>query len=180
GVVTDPISKEVAEVLQLPEINGVVVTEVIAGSEADKAGMRIDDVIVEVNGREVANTEDLGTKIALLRVGQDFDLTVIRDSEEIQVRGTVQEHQIGNELLPGVYIDEIPSSHPYYGRIRGVVISAVNSRRSALNLQPDDIILEINTTSISRVTDIERIDLDSRPLVLRVLRGTQQFRLILH
>lgn len=179
GVVTDQISKDVAELLELPNINGVVVTEVIAGSEADKAGMRIDDVIVEVDGREVANTEDLGTKIALLRVGQDFDLTVIRDGEEIQVRGTVQEYEIGNELLPGIYVDDIPSSHPYYGQIRGVVIAAVDSRRSELNLQPDDIILEINTTSISRVSEIERIDLDRRPLILRILRGTQQFRLIL-
>ena len=179
GVVTDQISKDVAELLDLPDINGVVVTEVIAGSEADKAGMRIDDVIVEVDGREVANTESLGTKIALLRIGQDFDLTVIRDGEEIAVRGTVQEYQIGNELLPGIYVDDIPASHPYYGRIRGIVITSVDSRRSELNLQPDDIILEINNTNISRATETQRIDLEKRPLILRILRGTQQFRLIL-
>ena len=179
GVRSEPVSRDLAELLELPDINGVVVTEVIAGSEADKAGMRIDDVIIEVDGREVANSEDLGTKIALLRVGEEFDLTVIRDGEEFQVRGTVQEYQIGNELLPGIYVDEIPSSHPYYGQIRGVVISAVDSRRSELNLQSDDIILEINTTSISRVSDIQNVDLDSRPLILRVLRGRQQFRIIL-
>lgn len=179
GVRSEPVSRDLAVLLELPDINGVVVTEVIAGSEADKAGMRIDDVIIEVDGREVANSEDLGTKIALLRVGQEFDLTVIRDGEEFQVRGTVQEYQIGNELLPGIYVDEIPSSHPYYGQIRGVVISAVDSRRSELNLQSDDIILEINTTSISRVADIQNVDLESRPLILRVLRGRQQFRIIL-
>ncbi len=179
GVRTEPISKDVAEALELPDINGVVVTEVIAGSGADKAGMRIDDVITEVDGTKIANREYLWTKIALLRVGQEFDLTIIRNGEEIQVRGTVQEFQIGNELVPGIYIDEIPASHPYYGRIRGVVVSSIDSRISDSKLQKGDLILEINTTSISRLADIRALDLERRPLILRVLRGTQQFREIL-
>lgn len=179
GVRTEAISKEVAAALDLPDISGVVVTEVVAGSGADKAGMRIDDVITEVEGTAIANREYLWTKIALLRVGQEFDLTVIRNGEEIQVRGTVQEFQLGNELVPGIYVDEIPASHPYYGRIRGVVVSSIDSRISASKLQKGDLILEINTTNISRLADIQALDLNRRPLILRVLRGTQQFRLIL-
>ena len=179
GVFTEAISKEVADVLGLPDINGVVVIEVIPGSGADKAGMRIDDVITKVNGTEIVNREYLSTKIALLRVGQEFDLTVIRNGKEIQVTGTVQDFQLGNELLPGIYIDEIPASHPYYGRIRGVVVSSVDSRLSEEKLQKGDIILEINTTNISRLADIKTRELGQRPLILRVLRGTQQFRLII-
>lgn len=179
GISIDPVSSDVAKVLDLPNINGVVVTKVVTGSGADKAGLRIDDVITEVDGTEIANRQDLVTKIALLRVGQPFDLTVYRDGEEIRIQGTVQEQHTGGELVPGVFVDEIPSSHPHYGRIRGVVVSAVDSRRNATNLQVDDLILEINTTSISNVSDIRKVDLNSTPLILRVLRGTQQFRLIL-
>lgn len=179
GISIDPVSNDVAELLNLPNINGVVVTKVIAGSGAEKAGVRIDDVITEVDGKEIGNRQDLITKIALLRVGQSFDLTVYRDGEKIRIKGTVQEQQTGVELLPGVFIDEIPASHPHHGRIRGVVIAAVDSRRNETNLQVDDIILEINRTNISRLSDIQEIDFLRTPLILRVLRGTQQFRLIL-
>ncbi len=179
GIAFDPVTNELKQVLGLPDISGVVVTKVIAGSGADVAGMRIDDVITEVDGRKIANSQDLMTKIALLRVGQEFDLTVFRNGEEIEVQGTVQEFKIGNELVPGVYVDDIPASHPYYGRIRGVVVSTVDSRRSEAQLLVGDIILEINTTRISRPADIQALDMERRPLILLVLRGTQQFRLIL-
>ena len=178
GIEYLPVTKNLSDKLELPNIQGVVVTKVIAGSGADKAGMRIDDVITEVDGRQIANSKDLITKIKLLRVGQTFDLTVIRNGDPIQVQGTVQEYQPGNELLPGVYVNNIPSSHPYYRRIRGIVVSAVDSRRTQANLMVDDVILEIDRTPISRLADLELIELDSRPLVLRVLRGTQQFRLV--
>ena len=177
GIEYSPLTSDVAGALELPTINGVVVTKVIAGSGADKAGMRIDDVITEVDGREIANSQDLITKIALLRVGQEFDLTVFRNGEEIQVQGTVQEFKIGNELVPGIYVDDIPASHPYYGRIRGVVVSTVDGRRSDVQLLVGDIVLEINRESVSRLSDLQQIDLERRPLILRVLRGTQQFRL---
>lgn len=177
GIEYRPLSKEYADILELPTIKGVIVTKVIAGSGAEKAGMRIDDVITEVDGREIANSQDLLTKIALLRVGQEFDLTVFRSGEELQIQGTVQEFKIGNELVPGVFVDDIPASHPYYGRIRGVVVSSVDARLSDAQLLEGDIILEINRASISRLSDLLLLDVKQRPLILRVLRGTQQFRL---
>ena len=178
GIEYAPVTKDLSELIDLPETNGVVVTKVVAGSGADKAGMRIDDVITKVDGKEITNSQDLITRIALLRVGQPFDLTVIRNGEAINVQGTVQEYQPGIELLPGIYVDDIPSSHPHYGKIRGVVVSAVDSRRSESNFMVDDVILEINRTPISRTSDVESMNLRGRPLILRVLRGTQQFRLL--
>ena len=177
GIEFRPITKEYADALDLPTVNGVVVTKVVAGSGAEKAGMRIDDVITEVDGKEIANSQDLLTKIALLRVGQKFDLKVFRTGEEIQIQGTVQEFEIGNELVRGVYVDDIPASNPYYGRIRGVVVSTVDGRITATQLMVGDIILEINRERISRLSDLQSINLNRRPLILLVLRGTQQFRL---
>ena len=179
GIEYVPVSREFADMLELPSLKGVVVTKVIAGSAADTAGMRIDDVILEVDGREIANSNDLPTKIALIRVGQEFDLTVMRKGELIEVEGTVQESQLGNELLPGIFVDNIPSSHPYYQRIRGVVVAAVDSRRSSdVHLLEGDIVLEINSNTVSRLKDLQKVDLDRRPMILRVVRGTQQFRII--
>ncbi len=179
GIEFRPITRQYADTLGLPTINGVVVTKVIAGSGAERAGMRIDDVITEVDGKEIVNSQDLLTKIALLRVGQEFNLKVIRKGEEIQFQGTVQEFEIGNELVPGVYVDNIPASHPYYGRIRGIVVSTVDRRLTETQLLVGDVVLEINRERISRLGDLQSVELDNRPLILLVLRGSQQFRMVL-
>ena len=179
GIVIEQVSQDLATALELPATNGVVVTKVIPGSAADQAGMRIDDVIVEFDDRPITNNADLVTRIALLRIGQKFDLTVIRGRKEIAVEGIVQEYKRGVEILTGIYVDEIPSSHPYYGRIRGLVVSAVDSRISGSNnIMVDDILLQVNQSSISRVADLDLVNLQARPMLLRLLRGTQEFRLI--
>ena len=179
GIVIEPVTQDVARALGLTTNQGVVVTEVYAGTSADKAGMRIDDVITAFNGEQITNNADLGTKIALLRVGQDFDLTVIRSGREIQIEGDVQETNRGLELIPGIYVAEIPSSHPHYGRIRGVMVSSVDSRTTGSDkIQVGDIVLQVNRTGISQVTDLGKVNLDYRPLVLGIVRGTQEFRLV--
>ncbi len=179
GIEIQQLTKDVADVLDLPNANGVVVVKVIAGSGADQAGIRIDDVIRKINGKDVVNAADLVTKIALLRLGEKFDLTIYRGGREIQIEGTVQDFQSGTELLSGIYVEDIPPSHPYYGRIRGIVVSAVDTRFQDTKLQVGDVILQINRTSISHISDLENIDLNTSPLGLRVLRGTQQFRLLI-
>ena len=180
GIMIEPLTQDVAEAIGLSTSNGVVVTEVIGGSGADQAGMRINDVIVAFNGKEITNNADLVTRIALLRVGQEFDLTVMRNGEPINIRGNVQEFQRGEELISGIFVDEIPSSHRHYGRIRGIAVSAVDPRiNNANRLQIDDIVLQINRISIGRMSDLTKINLNYRPLILRVLRGTQQFNVVI-
>lgn len=179
GIVVEPITQEVQNLLELPTQDGVFVKVVVAGSAADAAGMRIDDVITAVNGKEITNRADLSTTISLLRIGEKFNLSVIRNGNEIQVEGTVQDIETGIELVPGVQVSEIPSTHPHYGRIRGVVVSAIDSRRNDLNLIVDDVILGINRTGISRLSDLDKFNLSSRPLILMVLRGSQQFRMVI-
>lgn len=179
GVQIYPVTEEVAATLELSTKNGVVVTEVVPNSGAERAGMRIDDVIIAVDGKTITNRADMLTAIALLRIGQEFDLTVIRGGNEVQIQGIVQDFQTENEMVKGISVADIPSSHPYYGRVRGVVVSAVDSRLNQSNLVVDDLILEINRTAISSIEDLKRVNLQQRPMFLRVLRGTQQFRLII-
>lgn len=178
GIEYELVDKEIADKMALPTVNGVMVVKVITGSGADKAGMRIDDVITAIDGKPIENSSDLLNRIALLRVGQSFDITVIRDGSELQIQGTVQAAADGSELVSGVFVENIPASHPHYGRIRGIVVSAVDDRLNRSQLMVDDIVTSINRSRISNMTDLARTNTDSRPLILGVLRGTQQFRII--
>lgn len=179
GLQIAPITADLVKVLELPTSAGVVVTEVFPGSGASQANMQINDVIIAFNGKPITNNADLVTSIALLRIGQKFELTVIRSGKQMQIEGVVQEYQRDDELVSGVFVDDIPANHPYYGRIRGIVVSAIDGRENTSRLMEGDIILEINRVGIRSMKDLANVDLSQRPLALRVVRGTQEIILLI-
>ncbi len=58
---------------------GIEVVEVVAGSPAERAGLRPEDLIVEVDGREVADVGDLQRLMGAERIGRSVELGVVRD-----------------------------------------------------------------------------------------------------
>lgn len=72
GVTVHDLSKDMADRLGLNNTNGVVVTDVKAGSFADDIGLNRGDVIVEVNKQKVNNEEDFNRIVSGLKSGQDI------------------------------------------------------------------------------------------------------------
>lgn len=82
GVQIQPVTKEIAEAIGLKEPKGALVAEAIAGSPAEKAGIRTGDTIVAVNGETVREAKDLSRKIAAFPPGKSVTLTVFRDGKD--------------------------------------------------------------------------------------------------
>jgi putative serine protease PepD len=61
---------------------GAFVTEVVPGSAADTGGLEVGDVIVEIDGREVAASSDVRDAVIAHEPGDEVDLKVLRDGEE--------------------------------------------------------------------------------------------------
>ncbi len=70
---------------------GVLVTGVVAGSPAAKAGLRTGDVITKIDGKEVSTTEDLILAIRSAQIGQQMVVTYIRGTAENTVTVTLAE-----------------------------------------------------------------------------------------
>ena len=83
GLSTQNVDRLIAMSLKLPEIGGVVVTDVEPGSPAQKAGIEAPDVITSVFGRKVNNLSDIMSIIrnSDLRVGDELEMGIIRDGE---------------------------------------------------------------------------------------------------
>ncbi|MGD8380288.1 MAG: Do family serine endopeptidase, partial [Gammaproteobacteria bacterium] len=89
GVSIQNLTPELADALGLKNVtHGAVVGQVTPGSGADKAGIKQGDVIIEANGKKVANLFDLKNVIGLLPVGSRVDLKVIRDGETRSITAT--------------------------------------------------------------------------------------------
>ncbi|MEN6520458.1 MAG: PDZ domain-containing protein [Armatimonadota bacterium] len=90
------ITKDISEALGIGERTGVRVTQVYPNSSASKAGIKIGDLIVALDGEEIPasqpeDTEVLPAMIRQYKVGTNADLTVIRGKEEMKVTVLLEE-----------------------------------------------------------------------------------------
>src|SRR6267154_1183641 len=94
GVTLEPVRGEFAKVYGMPEARGAIVSDVPPDrngliTPAIKAGLQVNDVIVEFNGEPVRDQNDLIAKVAGAAVGQTVALTFRRDIEGKLDRRTV-------------------------------------------------------------------------------------------
>ncbi len=67
--------------LQIPEANGVLVMRVLPNSPAAAAGMRLGDVIVQIDGEAIATAEELQNVVENSRLGQTLQVKVLRGNQ---------------------------------------------------------------------------------------------------
>jgi serine protease Do len=94
GVRLESVHAEFARVYHLPEARGAVVVDMPPDrggqtTPAAKAGIQVNDVIIELNGQPVQDSNDLIAKVAATNVGQTVSLTLLRDIDGKLERRTV-------------------------------------------------------------------------------------------
>jgi regulator of sigma E protease len=86
----------------LPDSNPIV-SSVLAGEPAEKAGLKDGDIVLAVNGERMATRTQLVAAISR-NGGREIELTIKRGTEELRIRATPE--QRGDRGLLGVYVSE--------------------------------------------------------------------------
>jgi serine protease DegQ len=89
GVGVQDVTREIAASFKLPATGGVLITQVERGGPADKAGVKLGDVLLAVNGRPVADATAMLNSISALQPGEDAKLKVSRNQAENELTVTV-------------------------------------------------------------------------------------------
>ena len=84
---------EYAARLGLPRARGALVTGVIGGSPAEAADFRTDDVVLEFDGRQIEDDDQLIKIVAFTPVNKDVQVVVFRDGEVKQLQVTLGERR---------------------------------------------------------------------------------------
>lgn len=100
GVFLDPLTETDAVALGLADTKGALVTKIVEDSPAEKAGVRVNDVILRVDGVQVENNLDCLRKITLLQPGQTAAFTIWRDKSELVISVTVVNRDTLVQVLP--------------------------------------------------------------------------------
>ena len=130
GVTIQGVSENDAKALGLDEPTGALVAQVGEGQPADKAGVRQGDVILEVNGKKVADNNELLRVIAGLKPGERARLTLWRDGRRMTKNVTLG--QRGEENMAALQEEQRPNA---LAQALGMTLKPVNDREaSALGL----------------------------------------------
>jgi serine protease Do len=79
------IDDQIAKYYNLPDKNGVIVTQVMKGGDADKAGLKAEDVIIAVNGDKVKSEQDVVYSVNDSRKGDKLVLTILRNGSKKEI-----------------------------------------------------------------------------------------------
>ncbi len=162
----------------MSEPKGVLVSDVLDGSPAKRAGLERGDVIVEFDGKPVENPTQLRNAVAQTTIGKKATVKFIRDKGARSVEVAIVEQpktvaQAGSEesgesanpasLLSDIEVRELngdlASRLGLSTAERGVVIVRVRSGGVAdeAGLKDGDIILEVNRKPVPNIASYERV-----------------------
>ncbi|MGH8283212.1 MAG: DegQ family serine endoprotease [Gammaproteobacteria bacterium] len=188
GVNVQTLTPELAQALNIPQKQGAVVMQVVPGSQAEKAGIKPNDVIVSVNGSPVTSAADLSNAIGAMRVGTALTLGVIRNGKTITINakiGKQQSEQIASSEHPqlrGITVSNLNESSPLYGQVKGVLVTGVdpNSEAYMAGLRQGDVITAVNRETVANVAEFRKaLSHINGPVALRVRHNDQIFYIVL-
>lgn len=85
GISGEPVVPVMAQILNLPNLNGVVVTGIDPNGPAAKAKLKVRDVITQYQHEDVPGVEMLMDRIAETQPGSKITMTLIRDGKAMEL-----------------------------------------------------------------------------------------------
>jgi Do/DeqQ family serine protease len=177
GVNIVTLTPDIADSLGSKDAQGALVSQVVEGSAADKAGIKAGDIITAVNGQPVKSAAELRNRIGLMRVGESVDLAVLRDGKPKRFSAAVQVRSAGadegggpaadiHRALEGADLGDAPGG--------GVLVRAIEpgSPASQTPLRPNDVITNVNRQRVGSVKDLRAAAKDQSTLLVTVRRGS--------
>jgi len=163
GVVIQELSDEMAKALKVPTVKGVIVTDVVEGGPAAKAGLKRADVITHLDGEPMDSAVRLRSKVAaagpdhkaklkLLREGKPIETTVTLSALPDESPATLDRNQgaLGGLTLEPLS-EEIRRRLGLSARVSGVLVKSIEegSAAQSAGLAEGDLILEINRQTVA-------------------------------
>jgi len=128
GVYLRTITPELVEGLHLPTNRGVLLPDVLPGSSADKAGLKVGDVVVSVGGKPVTDVRHFALDLYAYKIGQNADIGVLRDGKVQIVAVKVMERPDDPER----FADMVTGPENLVNRLGIVAVTVNDQLRDAL------------------------------------------------
>lgn len=172
GVFPQDVTTPIAKQFGLDETTGALVAEVTPSSPAEKAGLKVGDIVTEIDGKTVKDSQYLRNHVANTAPGEKISLKVLRDGKTKSLDVTVKEfpkdeqtaqaekdEKGTGDALDGVSVADIDAAARSQFRLprdlQGALVTDVDEDSVAyeVGLRPGDVILEIDRKAVHNSQD---------------------------
>ncbi len=179
GVLVQDVTPDLATAMKLQLTTGAIVARVEPQSAAERAGIKVGDVIVKVDGEEVRNAAHLRNVIGLMEIDHSFNVELVRDGNTMTVTATLTPLKYtrtkGEDLdarLSGAVFGVVEGKETPGTRTLEVVDIERDSNPYRAGLRKGDIIVAVNRKGVSSIAELEQaLAQPSDALLFQVQRG---------
>jgi serine protease Do/serine protease DegQ len=175
GVSMYTVTPDIAHSLGLANALGALVSQVVDGSPAEKAGIHTGDVITSVNGQPVKSNSELRNSIGLMRVGDKVEIGLLRDGKPLKVTAVIADTTATAQASPvetihrnfeGATLADAPDAG-------GALVKSVEPGSAAAQsgLRNNDVIVGANRGRVTNLKQLRERAKGTSVLVLEVRRG---------
>ena len=180
GVGIQAVTQDLAEAFGMKTPRGAVITQLEKDQPGEKAGLKVGDIVVALNGQAINSANDLPVKISAMKPGTKAKLTVLRNGKEQDITVTVTENpedsvspneskQAQGKL--GVSVRALSEQElKDLDLTNGLLVTEVRAAAARAGLMPRDIILSANGKSVKTVGDLRRAVSGAEKVALLVQR----------
>jgi serine protease Do len=172
GISMQAVDELAAERFGMDRPRGVRIVQVVEDSPAEKGGLKEMDVILELDGEEVSQSNQIQNEIALKNPGDVVTLKILRNRREREIKVKLGQRETGRETAQtredeeefptvGLKVQTLNNSilsrldHDYYDNDEGVIVTDVERYSVAFDagIGPGDLIYQIEDTPIGSTSD---------------------------
>jgi len=167
GVDIDNLETGMGEFFGTQNGKGAIVLKVLDDSAAAKAGIKADDIIVELEGQPIATANDLMNRVAMRKPGSKIDVVVLREGKRKNITVTLDKRPPQDEVgavsgatkapdALGLSVQTLTrglAERLGYEGLSGVVVADVESGSLAdeAGIEPEMLIVEVNREAVRNV-----------------------------
>ena len=168
GVAIQKLTPEMADSMKLGGQEGALVSQVFEGGPTDKAGIKVGDVILELDGKPVKTPADLQNAVAWTEPGKKIPLLILRDGERLTLAAEIEKRSDQPEVAKaepgapaeiedlGIQISHVtPEAAARFGYKpgQGVLVTDVDDAGLAARagLRPGMLILQVGNQEVANV-----------------------------
>jgi serine protease Do len=197
GAYIQELTPQVSKSLGLSDTTGVLISDVIPDSPADRAGMQAGDVVVELQGEKVTSAASFRNRVSLTTPNSIADVKVIRRGAELSLKIKIgsldgRSSEPSREVEPertsradkyGLEVEDLNRRQRRELKLRdqgGVLIVEVKPGSVAhrAGLSAGQVILSVNQTTVSNVRAFKKLVQKAKGSLLLQIRSEQGVRFI--
>lgn len=178
GVKIQPVNEDIAKSLGLADAKGALVSEVVKGGPADKAGIKIADIITKFDGQVVDSSQRLPRIVGETTPGKKVTIELLRDGKLISIAAVVEkpeeekpavessssngEKAVPEKTMLGMKLENLTATNRQKLKIakdvNGVLVNKVikSSNAAEVGIRPGDVISHLNRQKIASVAEFEK------------------------